>query len=234
MALAQQDIIIFLGPPGAGKGSLSRLCIEHLGWQQISTGNLLRHHIAQGTELGQAVQRVIAAGQLVSDELVTQLVEDWLRRPVQEQSAVQPVILDGFPRTVSQARLLHNFLAREQGRFTVTVVHLAISSEILLERLSNRIVCSEKNCQTVYSLRADTRLTPRVTGICDLCNNELIRRADDELHAVRQRLDLYQQHEEELLQYFKAVGKPVVAVPVDQELTMVFNALQEQLRERVV
>lgn len=226
-----QDILIFLGPPGAGKGSLSRLCVERLGWQQISTGNVLRHHIAQRTELGKAVQEVIDAGKLVSDELVAQLVHDWLTQPV---SSTNPVILDGFPRTANQARLFEEFVSRHADRFRVRVIHLAISLDALVERLEHRIVCSDKGCQTVYSLKEGSKLAPQQEGICDLCQNSLIRRADDEIAAVRQRLSLYQTHEQELLEYLQSVNRSIVSVPVDRELLAVFQLLTDKLEEKVL
>lgn len=222
----QQDVIIFLGPPGAGKGSLSRLCTERLGWRQISTGNLLRYHMSQGTELGRAVKARVEAGHLVDDSLIAQLVHDWLQEPA---NLCQPIILDGFPRTAAQAQLFHDFIEQSGKGLRVSVLHLAVASEAIIERLEARIVCSEKQCQTVYSARPGSMLAPKKAGICDMCCGPVVRRADDDISVIRQRLEVYQQHEQELLQFMAAIKRPVISVPGDQELPSLFELVANRL-----
>lgn len=217
----QKEIFIFLGPPGSGKGTLAQLCVEKLSWVQLSTGNLCRSHIAGQTEIGKEIDFAIKSGKLVSDELITRIVEKWFYSQVENHF---PVIFDGYPRTLVQAQAFFDFLKNEFPAVQVHVVRFMVLDDVLIKRLANRYVCKNKSCQAVYSLASkDSDLAPKNDMICDRCGETLVRRSDDEERTIKERLVIYHKHESALVEFFKRAGKDIVEINAAKSLKQVFE-----------
>jgi len=189
-------IIVMLGPPGAGKGTQCSLLGERLGISHISTGDLLREEIAAQSPLGQLANGVIERGELVPDETMTSIVRERLRQPDVQAGA----ILDGFPRTIDQARALNRVLA-ELGRQLDAVVYLRVPVEEVLERIAGRYTCP--NCGASYHV--DTTPT-RVEGICDQCGSTVMQRPDDRREVAQRRLEVYGEQTEPLIEFYRNQG----------------------------
>lgn len=201
-------IFSFFGPPGSGKGTVAQQCREELNVKVLSTGDLCRKHVALGTTFGKMLDEYLRAGQLIPDELITEMVQDWL---LQETNSTSTIILDGFPRTGKQADLFLSFLNKYPKPSSFAVVFFTISDEDIIKRLSNRLVCSNKDCQAVYSL---TGKKPVRENQCDLCSSSLIRRNDDSDEVIRERLKLYPGYQASLLDYYKSAGVMIKDFPV--------------------
>jgi adenylate kinase len=193
--------LIFLGPPGAGKGTQAKRLVQRYGIPQLSTGDILRKAVADGTELGRKAKALMDAGKLVPDEIVNGIVDEALASPV----AAKGFLLDGFPRTVPQATALDEMLQR-RGRRIDHVVLLQVPTDVLVDRLSFRETCPR--CQTAYGKDAP----PRTPGICDKDGEKLVVRPDDMPERVRQRMIEYDTKTALLTGYYKARG---VVRPVD-------------------
>ncbi len=185
--------LILLGAPGAGKGTQAEMLIKELKIPSISTGNMLREAIANGTELGKQVKQKMDAGQLVSDELILSLVAE---RTAQDDCK-NGFILDGVPRTLAQAEALD-----AKGINIDHVVSIEIDDSVIEGRMTGRRVCS--NCGASYHVVANP---PKKDGICDLCGHEVIIRKDDTPETVRNRLKVYHETTEVLKDYYAAQGK---------------------------
>lgn len=218
-------ILIFTGPPGAGKGTLSNLCLEQLHWTHLSTGNLCRKHISQQTEIGKQISQTIADGKYISDDLIIAMVHEWL---IEQSNHIDHVILDGSPRTVTQARALHEFVTEQLKDFTLTVLQLTISDEAVISRLTSRAVCKNKECQAVYST-IDSLLSPKDGMICAKCTYALEKRIDDEPETIRERLKTYYKHEQELLNFFKTAGVEIKKISVEKPIYELFAEVKHQL-----
>lgn len=214
------DLIILLGPPGAGKGSLAGLCIAQLDWKQLSTGNLCRKHIAEQTEIGKQIDFAIKSGKLVSDSLVTGAVQEWLESSI---DGARAVILDGFPRTVAQAKSLHEFLLQKQDSLRLKVVRLFVSDEVVVARLCNRYICANIECQAVYSIGEGSKLLPKAEMICDHCGQSLVRRKDDNEDSVKERLKIYHKHEQDLLNFYLDTKQAIAEFNVEKPLQELFE-----------
>lgn len=185
--------VVLFGPPGSGKGTQAKLLTEMLGLPHVSTGDMLREHIAAGDALGMEVREIIKAGQLVPDHLVIRLVEDRLDRADCEAG----VLLDGFPRTLDQARML---VGMAEGRgLRVLVIHLKVDYDVITARLTGRRLCPQ--CGTLYNIRLKP---PIVAGRCDIEGARLIVREDDKESVIRQRLVGYDAQTMPVLEYFFA------------------------------
>lgn len=215
----KNSIFIFLGAPGAGKGSLSKLCVNEFGWTQLSTGNLCRKHIEDQTEIGKKIDFDIKSGKLISDSVISEMVEDWLIS-VQEN---HPVILDGYPRTLIQARYMHNLLSNKLSNYDLKVIKLDVSEQTIISRLVNRLVCSNKRCQAVYSNLKNSSLIPKDLKLCDSCSSLLIRRNDDNEEVVKERLEIYNKNEEDLINFYKSSGFNLVRLNVDKSINEIFE-----------
>src|SRR5581483_6830382 len=172
-----QNLILF-GPPGAGKGTQGKRLSQQFGIPQISTGDILREAVKDGTELGRKAKGFMDAGQLVPDDLVLSMVEDRLRHPDTQAG----FILDGFPRTLPQARALQAMLDRHGWKLS-RVVDLEVAADVVIARNTGRWVCPRDG--TVYQVQS---APPKQPGICDLCGTTLIQRSDDQEPQIRKRL----------------------------------------------
>ncbi|MEW6499632.1 MAG: nucleoside monophosphate kinase [Cyanobacteriota bacterium] len=224
-------LIIFLGPPGAGKGTLSQLCIDRLGWRQVSTGELCRWCVNEGSEIGKQMDFFIRSGKLVPEELMIPTVRAWL---LEHESGLTNLIMDGFPRTVAQARALDQMLVQEPvlTSFSTCIVLLEVDDVVVEQRLMSRLICPKKGCGATYST-VELQLMPAIAGICDRCGSALITRKDDTQEVIRQRLEAYHQHRREIISYYEGLGKKVVRVNVDQPLELVFADLTKKCGLRV-
>ena len=183
---------IFLGPPGAGKGSLAVKVAADYKIPHISTGDIFRANIKAQTPLGVKVKAIIDSGSLVSDELTFELVKDRLA----QDDCKNGYILDGFPRTIPQAEMLEGLVS------DVKVVNFEIQDEIVIKRLSTRRVC--KACGANYNVLT---LKPKVDGVCDKCGGELYQRDDDKQESILHRMDVYREQTEPLINFYKEKGK---------------------------
>jgi adenylate kinase len=183
--------LIFLGAPGAGKGTLAALLSKEHGVPQISTGDLFRAAVKQGSQLGKRVQGIMEKGELVPDSLTVELVRERLAKP----DAQGGYILDGFPRTVAQADALAEFQKID------AVIDFSISDELVIRRLSGRRVC--RSCAAIYHI---DNMPPQKEGICDACGGELYIRDDDKIESIKNRLRVYKEQTEPLIAYYREKG----------------------------
>lgn len=185
-----------MGPPGAGKGTQAARLAEDEGLCRISTGDLLRVAVAEGTPLGREAEGYMRAGELVPDDVILRMVDGELDQPVCGSGAV----FDGFPRTVDQARGLEGLLAR-RGAALDQVLVLEVSEEEVVRRLSGRRVC--KTCKKLYHISFDP---PRQEDRCDACGDELVQRPDDRPETIRRRLTVYREETQPVRQYYERGG----------------------------
>ncbi len=189
--------LILLGPPGAGKGTQAKRLYDRHKLVQLSTGDMLRAERDAGTELGKAADKVMAAGQLVSDEIVIGIIAHRIDAP----DCKSGFVLDGFPRTEKQAVALDEMLARKGGRID-GVIELAVDEAALVERISGRFTCAK--CGAGYH---DKFQQPKKPGVCDVCGaTQFTRRKDDNAETVKARLVAYRQQTAPILPYYKAKG----------------------------
>lgn len=189
--------LILLGPPGAGKGTQAKRLYDKHKLVQLSTGDMLRAERDAGTELGKAADKVMAAGQLVSDEIVIGIIDHRIDAP----DCKSGFVLDGFPRTEKQAVALDAMLARKGGKID-GVIELAVDEAALIERISGRFTCAK--CGAGYH---DKFQKPKKEGVCDACGGtQFTRRKDDNAETVKARLVAYRQQTAPILPYYKAKG----------------------------
>ena len=183
--------LVMLGPPGAGKGTQAKTLAASRGIPHISTGDMLREAVAAGTEIGLRAKAVMEKGQLVSDEIIVGVVKERLAKP----DAQKGFVLDGFPRTVPQARALDEIVA---GRDPLVIVDVAVADEDLVRRLTSRRVCSQ--CGTNAPVPAAGQPP---ASVCGKCGGALTQRADDREEVIRERLRVYARDTRPLLDYYK-------------------------------
>jgi adenylate kinase len=185
--------LILLGPPGAGKGTQAKMLSDEFSIPQISTGDILRAAVKEGTALGLKAKSFMDAGSLVPDEVVIGIVAERL----QQDDCSNGFILDGFPRTVAQADALQGNL-QEMGKELDHVIALQVDIEALVERLTGRRTC--KACGRGYHVSFDP---PAKEGVCDVCGGELFQRDDDREETIRKRLDVYDEQTAPLISYYR-------------------------------
>jgi adenylate kinase len=210
--------LVLLGPVGAGKGTQARLIASRYGIPHVASGDLLRAHRQQGTPLGQQVQAYMETGALVPDELVISMISERLHQP----DASHGVLLDGFPRTVAQARALDAEL-EQAGRGLRLALYLEVPFEVLVERAAGRWTC--RTCGATYNYRVNP---PKRPGICDIDAGELYQRDDDRLDIVTERIRVYIQDTVPVVEYYRERGIlreidgtrdiPVVAADIEREI----------------
>jgi adenylate kinase len=189
--------LILLGPPGAGKGTQAKLIEEKRGLKQLSTGDMLRGAVAQGTEMGKKAKAVMDRGELVSDDIVVSIIAERLDKP----DVKKGFILDGFPRNQAQAEALDRMLD-DKGLKLDAVIEMKVDDEALVERIAGRYTCAK--CGKGYHDRFEK---PKKAGICDVCGStEFVRRADDNEKTVRDRLQIYNKQTAPLVDYYGRTG----------------------------
>ena len=211
--------VVILGPPGAGKGTQANLLARALGVPHVSSGDLFRDHLGRRTELGLLAQEYMDRGDLVPDDVTVQMVIERIGR----SDCGNGVVLDGFPRTLSQVVALEGALAERGGRGVTAVPLIRASDEEVVNRLTARRTC--RDCGVVYNLLFNP---PRTQGRCDACGGELYRRADDKPETVRNRLYTYYKETGPLVGYYFAKG---LLVEVDGQQAI--EDVQTDLREGV-
>ena len=214
-------IIIMLGAPGTGKGTVAGILQNRRGFKQISTGDIFRKHIKEQTELGKIADSYISKGNLVPDDITIELVKSVLDNEENEEG----IILDGFPRTINQAEELDKYLESKNKKVDL-VVNLTTPEQEIIERIVNRRVCSNQECKAVYNLILNPPKTP---GICDKCGSELVQRKDDNEETVKARFENYIKQTSSLIEYYDKEGVLFNAV-VSKEI----NKLGEDVAEDVL
>ncbi|HOE14730.1 MAG TPA: adenylate kinase [Candidatus Saccharicenans sp.] len=211
--------VILLGPPGSGKGTQADLIQQSYGFPKISTGDLLRKEVDLGTDLGKKVSQEMKAGRLVSDELVLELVE----KRIASDDCRQGYVLDGFPRTLNQARLLEKVEANRPE----TAFEFKVNEQEILRRLSGRMVCLQ--CGAVYNINNNR---PQADGLCDLCGSKLVVREDDRPEVIRERIRLYLETIAPLIDYY--FSKNVLfEINAEDTTENIFRAIQAVLDRRL-
>jgi adenylate kinase len=218
---------VLLGPPGAGKGTQAKRIMEHYGIPQVSTGDLLRANVAEGTELGMAAKVAMARGELVSDDLVCNMV----RERLMQADCARGYILDGFPRTAAQAGWLDALLEHElfdnsrPTRAWPIVIRLDVDYNQLLLRITGRRSCP--TCGRIYNVHLQP---PRFDALCDDHETKLVTRNDDRLEVIQPRLTAYQEQTRPVADYYERTGR-LISVngdqPVDAVTSEIFRVLED-------
>jgi adenylate kinase len=211
--------LILLGPPGAGKGTQAKMLMNRFGIPQISTGDILRAALREGTPMGLQAKSFMDAGALVPDEVVVGIV----RERLQKVDCANGFILDGFPRTVLQADALTENLV-ELGKDLDAVVSLDVDVEALVERLTGRRTC--RDCGRGFHVKFDP---PGVEGKCDACGGDLLQREDDQESTIRRRLDVYAEQTSPLIAYYRSTGL-LTAIDGMQEMQVVQDHILHSLQ----
>lgn len=203
--------LILLGAPGSGKGTQASRLVSELGYNHISTGELLRKEIKSGSELGQRVQGIMDAGKLVDDNTVLELLN------ANCDLSSNAYIFDGFPRNGEQSKLLDEVVIKEASR---KAVYFEIDLDMLAARLTNRRTCS--GCGEIYNLLSKA---PKTEGVCDLCGSSLTQRKDDNEETVKTRLQVFKETIEPVLAHYESTGR-LARVDASQAPDEVFKALR--------
>lgn len=214
--------LVFLGPLGAGKGTQAQLLQEREGIPQISTGDILRRAMAEGTELGRKARDYVDRGELVPDDVMIELIEARLREPDTRRGFV----LDGFPRTLGQAQALDGVLEAME-RSLDAVVYFQVSDTTIIRRLGGRRVC--RKAAHIFHTEFHP---PRRAGRCDIDGSELFQRDDDKEETVRHRLEVYHRQTEPLVAFYRSRGI-LETINAEAEIEVNYEALREILRARV-
>ncbi|WP_327254487.1 adenylate kinase [Streptomyces sp. NBC_01244] len=213
--------IVLVGPPGAGKGTQATVLAKTLSIPHISTGDLFRANISQGTELGRRAKAFMDAGDLVPDEITIGMAKDRMEQP----DAVGGFLLDGFPRNVSQAEALDEML-KTAGMNLDAVLDLEVEEDEVVKRLAGRRTCRNDGGHVFHIAYQP----PKVEGVCDICGGELYVREDQSEDAVRNRLDVYHTQTEPIIDYYKAQGL-VSTIPALGEVKDVTQRAMDALKK---
>lgn len=210
-------VVILLGPPGAGKGTQAKNLQKALNVPHISTGDLLRANVKEGTPLGKKAKTYMEAGKLVPDALIL----DMLFARVAEEDCSKGYILDGFPRTLEQAKAYH---ARLNGGAKPVALNLELKDQIIIERLSQRVVCS--GCGAPFHLKYSP---PKKEGICDHCQSGLIHRKDDHKEVIKSRLEVYHNQTAPLIAYYSK-DQMLKEIACDQSIEEILQEILDYLK----
>ena len=213
-------IIILLGPPGAGKGTIANEISRRISIPVIATGNILRNAIDKNTDLGKIAKSFVVSGKLVPDEFVIRIVED----RITESDCEKGFIFDGFPRTTNQAREL-DMVFKRLDRNIDQVFYLDTSYETIISRLSARRVCTK--CGAIYNLKYDP---PEKADLCNKCGGKLIQRVDDQEETIKKRIDVYNEETSPLISYYEKMNI-LTKINADQDLEDIFKILWNRLIE---
>lgn len=214
----QPTYLVFLGPPGSGKGTQADVLQEKYGWVHLSTGDLFRENIARGTPLGLKVKDILASGALVPDDLTVAMVMERLRQP----DTLRGVVFDGFPRTRAQAEALDAALAVE-GKKIQAAIYFKIADPVIVERLSARRVCPKDGA--VYNLLSKP---PKVDEFCDHDGTRLVQREDDKAEVVQKRLDVYREQTTPVIDYYRDRG-----LLLETDATQPIDVVQSELQDLI-
>lgn len=206
--------LILLGPPGAGKGTQAKVLAKRLNLAHISTGDLLRQNVSAGTDLGKQAQDFMNKGALVPDELVSRMLSARIDQP----DVKVGFILDGYPRTINQAKTLDSLLEARDSKIDV-VVYLDTSEPVIIQRLSGRLVC--RKCGANFHLK---NMPPKKDNICDNCAGTLYQRSDDKEETIRKRIEVYRKESSILIQYYEAKQK-LQRINADEDAEVVLNKI---------
>ncbi len=212
--------LLIMGPPGAGKGTQAEVLIKELDIVHVSTGDMFRNAIKEGTEMGKKAKEYMDKGQLVPDEVVIGMVKDRLSRT----DCNKGFLLDGFPRTVGQAKALDATLSQLDIKLD-GVINIIVPLEKLMERLTGRRVC--RGCGASYHIMFNA---PTVEGKCDSCGGELYQRSDDNKESVETRLKAYQEKTQPLIEYYNEKGC-LLEVNGDQDINQVLQDILAELNK---
>ncbi|HPK56020.1 MAG TPA: adenylate kinase [Spirochaetota bacterium] len=190
--------LILLGAPGAGKGTVSKLLVEKKGMVQISTGDILRGAIKEGSDLGKKAEGFMTRGELVPDQLILDIIEEKLSK----EKFPNGFILDGFPRTIPQAEGLKKIMSRLSIKINAAV-DLIVDENEIVKRLSSRRTCSNSDCQAIYNVFSKPT---KKEGVCDLCGSPVVQRSDETEDAIKVRLNTYKEKTAPLVDYYKNEG----------------------------
>ncbi|HLV01505.1 MAG TPA: adenylate kinase [Acidobacteriota bacterium] len=208
-----KKVIILLGPPGAGKGTQAKKLSKEFDLIHISTGDILRKEVREGTELGDKVREIMNAGELVPDELVGEIV----RTCLQKHSTAPGFILDGYPRNVNQAE----FLMSIADGWPVYAVGIEVEEDVLIKRLAGRRYCPR--CGKIYNVYFSP---PSTEGICDVCGSELVQRRDDRQEVISERLRVYHEQTRPVIEFFSSQGR-YIEIDGSRSVVQVAQALSE-------
>jgi len=209
-------ILILFGPPGAGKGTQAKLLSDYLNIPHISTGDILRVHVKNNSPLGQKAKFYMNKGDLVPDELVTDMIADRVKKP----DARKGFILDGYPRNISQAKAFKN-IVKDIGCKVDLAIYIETSKDVIVKRLSGRWLC--KKCNRIYH---SINMPPKKDNICDDCGVDLYQRQDDKEETILNRLDIYSKQSTPVLDFYSKEGK-LKKVNGDLQLELVFDYLKD-------
>ncbi len=213
--------IVLLGPPGAGKGSLAALIKERTGIVHISTGDMLREEMKKSSQIGLQIKALVAKGALVSDEIVTRLVE---YKVTHDPQMAKGYLFDGFPRTTQQAQDLDRILAKV-GKPLDFALFMETNVEMILSRLMGRWVC--RQCGALFHIK---NRPPKKPGVCDVCGTELYQRSDDNKGIIRKRIQVYEISTKPIIDYYEAQGK-LRRISGDKETVDVHDDLVKMINE---
>ncbi|MBT2402460.1 MULTISPECIES: adenylate kinase [unclassified Streptomyces] len=213
--------IVLVGPPGAGKGTQAAFLAKNLSIPHISTGDLFRANISQGTELGKSAKSYMDAGELVPDSVTIGMAKDRMEQP----DAANGFLLDGFPRNLSQAEALDDIL-KAAGLSLDAVLDLEVEEDEVVKRIAGRRICRKDSAHVFHV----TYAPPKADGVCDVCGGELYQRGDDSEATVRNRLAVYHTETEPIIDYYKAQGL-VSTIPALGEVKDVTQRAMDALKK---
>jgi adenylate kinase len=211
--------LILLGAPGAGKGTIANLLVEKFSIPQISTGDILRSAVKQGTDIGKQAEEYMNRGDLVPDSVIMGIMEERLQQP----DCQNGFVLDGFPRTIPQARDLKDLLHRLSISLDM-VVNLDVPRDEIMRRLTSRRTCSNPDCQAIYNVIS---MPSKKEGICDICGNEIVQREDETETAISNRLETYIEKTSPLIDFYREEGNLVTVKALQS--TAVFEEIVKKL-----
>lgn len=217
-------ILIMLGAPGTGKGTVAAKLSQKLGIPQVSTGDIFRKAIAERTEVGVEAEKYMSQGMLVPDDITIRIVEERLK----DADVENGLILDGFPRTIDQAEALDKMLQKDNKEITLAI-NLETPENEIIDRIVSRRVCSNQDCKAVYNTKLNP---PKQEGICDKCGAELKQRKDDNEETVKNRLVTYYKQSAPIVDYYKNKGtlySSEVSLRINKMATDVADEVYEML-----
>jgi adenylate kinase len=212
--------IVIFGPPGAGKGTQAKYISEEFNVPHISTGDILRENVREGTQLGKKAKEYMDKGALVPDDLLIDLIKERLQKPDTRRG----FLLDGYPRTLAQARALDRILD-DINKNLDAVVNVDVGANELVRRLGGRLTC--RKCGASYNIKTKT---PKVPGICDVCGGELYHRADDTEAAIKNRIEVYKKQTQPLIDYYKKKGL-LIDIDGEREIDEVRSDIMKALEK---